>query len=291
MLGAPARRRPDGRTGPECPQSHLRWPRRPAPSRPAGPRRRPPEESSRFKGGGSAPKSPKEEAAAPAAAPVPAAPAEKSPRKERPDRPGRGHEAKDKDSKPGKGGKTGKAGAPEAAPKGRKKPIPDNPNFRYIVRLAGSDLDGTRSAGLALTGVAGVGARISNVACRMAGVNPAEMIGNLPEATVDGIEKLLESLAMQLPRWMVNHPADYATGESRHYIGPSLDTARRDDVNLLRMVRSYKGVRHERGQKVRGQRTRSNGRTGMAAGVLKKAAKEAAATKATETAAADKKKA
>jgi hypothetical protein len=43
------------------------------------------------------------------------------------------------------------------------------------------------------------------------------------------------------------------------------------------MVRSYRGVRHERGQKVRGQRTRSNGRTGMAAGVLKKDAKAAAA--------------
>ncbi len=45
----------------------------------------------------------------------------------------------------------------------------------------------------------------------------------------------------------------------------------------MKMIRSYRGVRHERGQKVRGQRTRSNGRTGMAAGVLKKDAKAAAA--------------
>jgi small subunit ribosomal protein S13 len=76
---------------------------------------------------------------------------------------------------------------------------------------------------------------------------------------------------------MVNHTREPMMGDSPHYIGPDLDTRRRDDINQMKMIRSYRGVRHERGQKVRGQRTRSNGRTGMAAGVLKKAAKEAAA--------------
>jgi len=36
------------------------------------------------------------------------------------------------------------------------------------------------------------------------------------------------------------------------------------------MIRCYKGIRHEQGQKVRGQRTRSNGRTGMTMGVIRK---------------------
>jgi small subunit ribosomal protein S13 len=128
------------------------------------------------------------------------------------------------------------------------------------------------------------------VTCRLAGVNPSEMIGNLPEATVEGIEQVLGALPTRLPLWMVNHPVDYVTGDVRHYIGADLETARRDDINMLKMVRSYKGVRHERGQKVRGQRTRSNGRTGMAAGVLKKQAKEAAAAKTAEAAEAEKKK-
>jgi len=76
------------------------------------------------------------------------------------------------------------------------------------------------------------------------------------------------------------------TGETHHYISGDLETSRRDDINRMKMIRSYRGVRHERGQKVRGQRTRSNGRTGMAAGVLKKDAKAAAAAKASETGAA-----
>jgi small subunit ribosomal protein S13 len=109
------------------------------------------------------------------------------------------------------------------------------------------------------------------------------MIGNLPEATVEGIEAVLAQLPEKLPPWMLNHPNDATTGETHHYISGELDTSRRDDVNRMKMIRSYRGVRHERGQKVRGQRTRSNGRTGMAAGVLKKAAKEAAAKAASET--------
>ncbi len=219
-----------------------------------------------------APKNPKE--AEPAAAPKEPAAAtppaeEKSAKKERP--------AKGKEGK----GKAPKAeGAPGAAKKAKK--VPDNPDFRYIVRLANTDLDGTRATALALTGVRGVGLRMAEVVCRSAGVNAHEMIGNLPESTVEGIEQVLTQLPQKLPPWMLNHPQDYAGGEARHYVGGDLETARRDDVNLMKMVRSYRGVRHERGQKVRGQRTRSNGRTGMAAGVLKKAAKEAAAAKASE---------
>ena len=116
----------------------------------------------------------------------------------------------------------------------------------------------------------------------VANVNASEMIGNLPEPTVEGLEAVLGGLPERLPPWMLNHPVDYVGGETHHNIGPELDTARRDDINRMKMIRSYRGVRHERGQKVRGQRTRSNGRTGMAAGVLKKAAKEAAAAKGKE---------
>ena len=235
-----------------------------------------------------APKNPKE----PEAAPAPAAPAaeaaaaatpEKAPRKEKP---GKGKpaakEPKAKSPRPGAPG----SGASKA------KPIPDNPNFRYIVRLAGTDLDGRRPAALALAGVSGVGLRLAEVVCRLSQVNAHEMIGNLPEATVEGIESTLQQLPTRVPGWMLNHTTEHVLGEGRHFIGADLETAGRDDVNLMKMIRSYRGVRHERGQKVRGQRTRSNGRTGMAAGVLKKAAKEAAAKAAQEsggTPAAEKK--
>jgi small subunit ribosomal protein S13 len=222
-----------------------------------------------------APKTPKDETPSETPAPAEAPAAEKGDKKEKP--------AKGKDGGPAKEGKakTGKAGASGEKKERKGKPIPDNPNFRYIVRLAGSDLDGTRAAALAITGVRGVGPRIAEVACRLAGVSPSEMIGNVPEAAVDGLELVLSDLPAKIPSWMINHVSDPTT-ETHHFFGAELDTTRRDDVNRMKMIRSYRGVRHERGQKVRGQRTRSNGRTGMAAGVMKKAAKEAAAASGKE---------
>jgi small subunit ribosomal protein S13 len=189
-----------------------------------------------------------------------------------------------KDGKEGKEGKKGKAAAPGTSAKAAKF-VPDNPNFRYIVRVANTDLDGTRPVALALTGVRGVGARLALVTCQLTSVSPTERIGNLPEPVVESLEGALAALPTKVPAWMVNHPHEPLAGETLHYIGADLDTRRRDDVNQMKMIRSYRGVRHERGQKVRGQRTRSNGRTGMAAGVLKKAAKEAAAAAGKEPAA------
>jgi small subunit ribosomal protein S13 len=228
-----------------------------------------------------APKEPKESLAQPTAPAADAGPepaAEKAPKK--------GPAGKGKEAKEGKEGKEAKAKGRPGAPGKTTKVIPDNPNFRYIVRVANSDLDGTRPTALALTGVRGVGLRIAEVACRLADVKASEMIGNLPESTVEGIESTLNRLTENVPAWMVNHHLEPVAGDSPHYIGPDLESRRRDDINLMKMIRSYRGVRHERGQKVRGQRTRSNGRTGMAAGVLKKAAKEAAAAAAKEEGAA-----
>jgi small subunit ribosomal protein S13 len=224
-----------------------------------------------------APKDSKEtkpEEAAPAADAGADASSEKTSKKEK------GGKGKEKDAKEGKdgkeGGKKGKAAAPGTTGKAAKY-VPDNPNFRYIVRVSNSDLDGTRPVALALTGVRGVGLRLAGVACRLADVKATERIGNLPEPTVEAIEATLASLPTKVPEWMINHRHEQMQGETLHFIGPELETRRRDDVNLMKMIRSYRGVRHERGQKVRGQHTRSNGRTGMAAGVLKKTAKEAAA--------------
>jgi small subunit ribosomal protein S13 len=224
-----------------------------------------------------APKETKEPKEAPETKPAPAAaaeaPAEKPAKREKAPKGKEGKEAKEPKAK-------AKAGAPPKA----TKFVSDNPNFRYIVRVANTDLDGTRQVALALTSVPGVGIRVAESMCRIADINPAERIGNLPEPTVEGMEATLLALPSKVPRWMVNHTTEQVLGESPHFVGADLESRRRDDVNFMKMIRSYRGVRHERGQKVRGQRTRSNGRTGMAAGVLKKAAKEAAQAAAREEA-------
>ena len=60
------------------------------------------------------------------------------------------------------------------------------------------------------------------------------------------------------------------TGDDLHMIASDLDLRNRDDIELMRETRSWKGERHSRGLKVRGQRTKTTGRTGRSVGVSKK---------------------
>ena len=87
---------------------------------------------------------------------------------------------------------------------------------------------------------------------------------------------MLTNLGETAPIWMVNRPHDWETGVDLHLFGPDVDLRLRDDLNRMKMIRCYRGIRHEQGQKVRGQRTRSNGRTGLTVGVVKKTAIAAA---------------
>ena len=89
-------------------------------------------------------------------------------------------------------------------------------------------------------------------------------------------DDILATLTEKLPPWMVNRPNDPDTGADYHLFGSDVDLRLRDDINRMKMIRCYRGVRHEQGQKVRGQRTRSNGRTGLTVGVIKKTAIQAA---------------
>jgi len=76
---------------------------------------------------------------------------------------------------------------------------------------------------------------------------------------------------------MLNRQKDFESGDDFHVLSTDLDIIQRDDINRMRMIRCYKGVRHETNHKVRGQRTRSNGRKGLTLGVMKKTVAEAAA--------------
>ena len=45
---------------------------------------------------------------------------------------------------------------------------------------------------------------------------------------------------------------------------------RDDDIARLAEMKTYRGIRHRSGHKVRGQRLRSNGRSGLTLGVQRK---------------------
>ena len=199
----------------------------------------------------------------------------------------------EKDKRESEAGAAPPKGAAEEKPavaKAIKKPEGAGEDFRYIVRLANTDLRGDRPVVYALTGIKGLGVRAAEVVADLAGVPRYEPIGNLKEPQTDKVVEVLANLGDLVPPWFVNRQREWVTGADVHVFGADIDLQLRDDINRMKMIRSYKGVRHEQGQKVRGQRTRSNGRTGLTVGVIKKTAIAAAKAAAKEEGESKKKK-
>ena len=107
-----------------------------------------------------------------------------------------------------------------------------------------------------------------------AGMDREKKIGDLTDSQIEKIKEVLENLNKKAPSWMMNHRKDLDTGDDIHLISSEVDLRLRDNVNLLKMIRSYRGIRHELGLPVRGQRTRANNRKGLALGVSKKQQQE-----------------
>lgn len=146
----------------------------------------------------------------------------------------------------------------------------DEEEIKYFVRVRNTDLDGTKSVYIALTGIKGIGSHTSRTIAALANVDPRAILGKMDDESVGRIANAVDTYTEQVPVWMVNRQKDVYTGEARHLLGTDLTMANDDDVNRMRKMRSYRGIRHETGQKVRGQRTKSTGRTGTTVGVKRK---------------------
>ncbi len=153
-------------------------------------------------------------------------------------------------------------------------------DIRYFVRIGQADLDGTKSVERSLTDLKGIGHRAARVIADKAGVDRTATFGALDDDTIDEIVDIVEGFEGEVPEWLTNHRNDFFAGETTHEIGNDFELTRRQDINRMKMIDSYRGVRHKRGQKVRGQRTKSTGRTEGTIGVNVEAIKEEAAEEA-----------
>jgi len=144
---------------------------------------------------------------------------------------------------------------------------PQDEDLRYFVRIGQTDLDGTVTVERALSGLAGVGRRTARVIARDVGVDRRETFGALDDDVIESIVDEVETYADHVPEWLANRRKDYFTGETVHLTGNDVELVRQQDVNRMQKIGSYKGIRHQRGQKVRGQRTKSTGRSEGTVGV------------------------
>lgn len=146
----------------------------------------------------------------------------------------------------------------------------EDEDFNFIVRIANSDIDGQKRTVIGLQSIKGVGKRVAEIVAKRAQVDPSVKIGALSDDKVAELEQLVTKYVEYAPEWAINRQNDYESGSDMHLLGNDLDIIQKDDINRMKMIRCYRGIRHETHHKVRGQRTRSNGRHGLTMGVSKK---------------------
>lgn len=164
----------------------------------------------------------------------------------------------------------------EAEKEPPKKRADRGPDFKYIVRLASTDVNGEKNLVYGLTSIKGVGVHMATLIADETGIDRYKKIGDLKDDQIEKIQETIDNVIKNAPGWMLNHRKDYDTGDDTHLIGSDIDMRLRDEINIMKKIRSYRGIRHERGLPVRGQRTRANNRKGLALGVSKKRVRESA---------------
>lgn len=108
------------------------------------------------------------------------------------------------------------------------------------MRIGGVDLPNDKRIEIALTYIYGIGRSLSNEV--------------LDKSQVDGDKKTHELTSDEVTRLR-------NLIESEYTIEGELRTQVRRNIQRLKDIECYRGIRHENGLPVRGQRTRSNART------------------------------
>ncbi|MDT7861857.1 MAG: 30S ribosomal protein S13 [Saccharolobus sp.] len=143
--------------------------------------------------------------------------------------------------------------------------------FKYVIRIFGQDVDGTMKLPYALAMVKGIGYNTAKAIIYKLGLDPNARLGELSDADLKRIESMLSDHSIKgLPSWLYNRRKDYETGLDLHLVTSDLIFYVRNDIEREKRTKSWRGVRHTLGLKVRGQRTRTTGRTGMTVGVTRR---------------------
>jgi len=153
--------------------------------------------------------------------------------------------------------------------------------FKHIIRIKGTDLEGSKKVTYGLTKIKGVGVSMANAIVKILDLKADGRLGNLTDAEISKIDDMISDFSKySIPSRLVNRRKDVESGRDIHLITADLTLRIKNDIDFMKNIKSWKGVRHSLGLKVRGQRTKCTGRTGRSVGVKKKLLIAAAKKKA-----------
>ena len=143
--------------------------------------------------------------------------------------------------------------------------------FKHIIRIKGTDLEGSKKVTYGLTKIKGVGVSMANTIVKLGNLKADTRLGHLTDAEISTIEDIISDFSKHsIPSRLVNRRKDLDSGRDIHLITADLTLRTKNDIDFMKNIKSWKGIRHSLGLKVRGQRTKCTGRTGRSVGVKKK---------------------
>ena len=132
-------------------------------------------------------------------------------------------------------------------------------DIKYFVRIANTDLVGSKSIYHALRKIKGVSFMFANAICSVANISKDKKAGILSDSEIKKIDEVLKDpVKFDLKSWLFNRKKDYDSGEDRHILTSDLDFTKEFDLRRLKKIKSNRGMRHAWGLPLRGQRTKSN---------------------------------
>ena len=140
--------------------------------------------------------------------------------------------------------------------------------YMHLVRFGGADIEGSLRFPFALSQLKGVSYRMALAIAKIVGIDPDLRFGYLSEKEQEQVLAILtDPVRHGVPHWLVNRRNDPNTGKDKHLYGSELLLTLKTDIDRMKKIKSYRGIRHTLGLKVRGQRTRTTGRKGQTIGV------------------------
>mmetsp|Transcript_28336 Transcript_28336/g.20459 ORF Transcript_28336/g.20459 Transcript_28336/m.20459 type:complete len:156 (+) Transcript_28336:138-605(+) len=144
-------------------------------------------------------------------------------------------------------------------------------DFTPLLRVQNTNVNGKHKVAFAIRVIKGIGRRFAIQVLKIAQVDLNKRAGELTEAELDKISDILaKPTEYGIPKYFLNRQRCIKDGSWSQLISNGLDTRYREDMERLKKVRNHRGLRHFWGLKVKGQHTKSTGRTGKTLGVTKK---------------------
>lgn len=143
---------------------------------------------------------------------------------------------------------------------------------QQIVRLVETNIDGGKPVRTAIRSIRGVSFMFSNAVAAVSGLGERRL-SELSDGELKNLEDIITNPDKHgIPPWLFNRKSDPVTGRTSHLSASGLEFIGKMDVDQMKKIKSYRGIRHMHHLPVRGQRTRGSFRRGKTVGVSKKKA-------------------